>query len=55
MGELGLIHQLIIPIGGYQITLNLEVMAMTWIVILMLLFLGFWPPAKKQWSPKLFK
>ncbi len=52
MGELGLIHQLIIPIGGYQITLNLEVMAMTWIVILMLLLFGFLATHKKTMVPR---
>jgi F-type H+-transporting ATPase subunit a len=40
MGELGKIHQLIIPLGGYHITLNLEVMVMTWIVIVTLLLFG---------------
>ncbi len=55
MGELGLIHQLIIPIGGYQITLNLEVMAMTWIVILMLLLFGFLATRKKTMVPRSFQ
>ncbi len=41
MGELGLIHQLIIPIGSYRITLNLEVIVMTWIVITILLLFGY--------------
>ncbi len=55
MGELGLIHQLIIPVGGYQITLNLEVMAMTWIVILMLLLFGFLATHKKTMVPRTFQ
>lgn len=55
MGELGLIHQLIIPVGGHQITLNLEVMAMTWIVILMLLLFGFLATHKKTMVPRTFQ
>ncbi len=40
MGELGLVHQLIIPVFGYTITLNLNVIVMTWIVIAILVFFG---------------
>ena len=32
MKELGKIHQLIIPFFGHNITINLEVILMTWIV-----------------------
>jgi F-type H+-transporting ATPase subunit a len=51
MGELGLIHQLIIPFFGYRLTLNLEVILMTWIVILFLLFFGILAARKKQRVP----
>jgi F-type H+-transporting ATPase subunit a len=40
MGELGRIHQLIIPLGGYQAAINLEVVIMTWIVIGLLVCFG---------------
>jgi F-type H+-transporting ATPase subunit a len=40
MGELGLVHQLLIPLFGHTITLNLEVIAMTWIVIVLLTLFG---------------
>ncbi|PLX53230.1 MAG: F0F1 ATP synthase subunit A, partial [Desulfobacteraceae bacterium] len=41
MEDLGLIHQLIIPFFGHNITLNLEVIVMTWIVIIALICFGF--------------
>jgi F-type H+-transporting ATPase subunit a len=41
MGELGRIHQLVIPFFGHTMAINLEVVAMTWIVILLLLLFGF--------------
>ncbi|MEW5733958.1 MAG: F0F1 ATP synthase subunit A [Thermodesulfobacteriota bacterium] len=41
MDELGMISQLMIPVGGYTFVFNLGVMTMTWIVIGMLLTLGF--------------
>jgi len=41
MGDLGRIYQLIIPFMGHNITLNLEVMMMTWIVICVLIVFGF--------------
>lgn len=40
MGELGRIHQLIIPFLGYDITINLEVVVMTWIVFAILVVMG---------------
>ena len=36
MEELGRIHQLIIPLFGFKLTFNLEVILMTWIVCAML-------------------
>jgi F-type H+-transporting ATPase subunit a len=41
MGELGRIHQLIIPVMGHNITLNLDAIVMTWIVIALLILFGF--------------
>jgi F-type H+-transporting ATPase subunit a len=40
MKEMGVIHQLIIPFFGHQITINLEVVLMTWIVFMILIVLG---------------
>lgn len=40
MKEMGIIHQLIIPFFGHNITINLEVVAMTWIVFMILIVLG---------------
>ncbi len=52
MGELGLIHQLIIPISGYTITLNLEVILMTWIVFAILIVFGIFSTYKKNVVPR---
>jgi F-type H+-transporting ATPase subunit a len=52
MGELGKIHQLIIPVGGYQITLNIEVIVMTWIVIAILLLFGYLATRKHGRVPR---
>ncbi|NNG01559.1 MAG: F0F1 ATP synthase subunit A [Desulfobacteraceae bacterium] len=41
MGELGKIHQLIINLFGYNITINLEVVLMAWIVFAVILVLGY--------------
>lgn len=51
MGELGKIHQLIIPLGGHDITLNLEVIGMTWIVFLILIVVGFLTTRKRGIYP----
>jgi F-type H+-transporting ATPase subunit a len=52
MGELGRIHQLIIPFLGYDITLNLEVILMTWIVFFLLMLVGFLSARKRDIRPK---
>jgi len=52
MGDLGKIHQLIIPFFGHDITLNLEVILMTWIVFAILFALGFLTVRKKGLYPK---
>jgi F-type H+-transporting ATPase subunit a len=51
MNELGKIHQLIISIGGHNITINIEVVIMTWIVIAILLIFGFFAARKKELFP----
>jgi F-type H+-transporting ATPase subunit a len=52
MGELGLIHQLVIPVSGYTITLNLEVILMTWIVFVILIVFGILTTYKKGVVPR---
>ena len=52
MGELGRIHQLIIPFYGHDITLNLEVILMTWIVFFLLIIVGFLFTRKRGYLPK---
>jgi F-type H+-transporting ATPase subunit a len=51
MGELGRIHQIIIHFLGYDLTFNLEVIVMTWIVILTLIVFGFFASRKKSLLP----
>ncbi len=52
MGELGRIHQLIIPVAGHNITLNLEVIVMTWIVFGLLICLGLFASRKRSLIPR---
>ncbi|MGD2100293.1 MAG: F0F1 ATP synthase subunit A [Desulfobacterales bacterium] len=52
MGELGKLHQLIIPIFGHNITINLEVVVMTWIVFALLIILGLFAGRKKKILPR---
>lgn len=52
MKELGLIHQLIIPFFGYNITINLEVIVMTWIVFSILIGLGLLFTRKRGILPR---
>ena len=51
MGDLGLIHQLIIPLFGYSITINLEPLVMTWVVILFLLIFALAATRKRGLVP----
>ena len=51
MGELGKIHQLIIPFGEYKMTFNIEAIIMTWIVIACLIFFGIMTTRKKSIRP----
>ncbi|MDJ0913481.1 MAG: F0F1 ATP synthase subunit A [Desulfobacterales bacterium] len=52
MDELGLVHQLIIPIAGYKITINLEVILMTWIVFIVLILFGVFASRKSSLIPR---
>ena len=52
MGELGLVHQLLIPVFGYTITLNLNVIVMTWIVMTLLIIFGLSAARKKEIVPR---
>ncbi|MFO8084452.1 MAG: F0F1 ATP synthase subunit A [Desulfobacterales bacterium] len=51
MGDLGRIHQLIIPVMGHNITLNLEAIIMTWIVIGLLILFGFYSSKNRSVRP----
>jgi F-type H+-transporting ATPase subunit a len=55
MQDLGKIHQLIIHLGGYDITLNLEVMLMTWIVIGLLTIFGYLATKRAGLVPRPFQ
>ena len=55
MNELGQLHQLIIPVGGYNITINLEVIMMTWIVFTVLIAVGFAATRKRDILPRPFQ
>jgi F-type H+-transporting ATPase subunit a len=55
MEELGKIHQLIIPFFGHDLTFNLEVIIMTWIVMSILLVFGFLASNKKRIIPGPFQ
>ena len=52
MGELGKLHQLIIPVFGHNITINLEVVIMTWIVFALLIVLGLFACHKRNILPR---
>jgi len=51
MQELGKIHQLIIPVMGYQLTFNIEVIIMTWIVIGLLIIFGIFTRRNRGLRP----
>lgn len=55
MEELGKIHQLIIPFFGHNLTFNLEVIIMTWIVMSILLVFGLLAAGKKRIIPGPFQ
>jgi len=55
MQELGKIHQIIIPFFGHNITINLEVIVMTWIVFAVLIVIGIVASRKKSILPRPFQ
>ncbi len=52
MDELDKLHQLIIPFFGHNITINLEVILMTWIVFALLIIIGLCATNKKSILPR---
>ncbi len=52
MGDLGLIHQLVITVAGYKIVLNLEAILMTWIVFSGLILFAVLATRKSGVVPK---
>ena len=52
MEKLGKIHQLIISVFGYNITINLEVIIMTWTVFVVLIIFGLFATRKKDLLPR---
>ncbi len=52
MGDLGRIHQLIIPFLGHDITINLEVVLMTWITFAILVVVGILSTRKRGIFPR---
>ena len=55
MQELGKIHQIIIPFFGHNITINLEVIVMTWVVFAVLIVMGIVASRKKSILPRPFQ
>lgn len=51
MDRLGEMHQLLIPMGGYTITINLDVLVMTGVVFFIALTFGFFASRKKRPLP----
>ena len=52
MEELGRVYQLLIPIGGHTMVLNLNVILMTWIVFGILLLFGYFATRKRGFMPR---
>ncbi len=52
MQELGKIHQLIISVMGHEMAFNLEAIAMTWIVIILLIVFGIFTRRKNGIRPR---
>ncbi len=48
---MGKVYQLIIPVFGYNMTLNLDAILMTWLVIMVLIIFGFFAARKKSVLP----
>ncbi len=51
MEDLGVIYQLIVPVSGHQVTFNLNVIAMTWIIIFALLIFGYLATRNRRLVP----
>lgn len=51
MEELGKVYQLLVPVGGYTMTFNLNVIVMTWIVIGLLFLFGYTAARKRSRLP----
>ena len=51
MQELGKIHQLVIDVAGFRLAFNLELMVMTWIVIIVLLLFGYLSSKRRSMIP----
>ncbi|MCF8068267.1 MAG: F0F1 ATP synthase subunit A [Desulfobacterales bacterium] len=51
MGDLGRLHQLIVPFFGHNMTFNIEPIIMTWIVMTILILFGFLASRKKSLLP----
>ena len=55
MGNLGQIHQLVITVADFSITLNLEAILMTWIVFGLLLLFAVLAARKRGFIPRRFQ
>lgn len=55
MEELGKVHQLIVPLFGHPMTFNLEVILMTWVVIIALLVFGMMATKNRSRLPGPFQ
>lgn len=51
MGELGLIKQLIIPLGNYTLVFNLSTMIMSWMIIIVLIIFGYFAAKNRKMVP----
>jgi F-type H+-transporting ATPase subunit a len=52
MDKLGLIHQLLITVGGYRFTINIEAVLMSWIVFSGLIVFGLLASRKRDLIPR---
>lgn len=55
MDDLGIVHQLIITLGGYNITINIEAVLMSWIAFAILLVFGLFASRKRAIVPRPFQ
>jgi F-type H+-transporting ATPase subunit a len=55
MDNLGLIKQLVVTLGGFELVFNLEAILMTWIVFALLLFFGLLATRKRGFIPRPFQ